>query len=42
MIKIYILSSSKDENDIRYVGKTKQSLKQRLNQHLCAAKRSKM
>ena len=30
MYKIYLL---KDSNDLEYIGKTKQSLKQRLNQH---------
>lgn len=40
-IKIYTLSSTRDLNDIRYVGKTKQTLKRRLQGHLCDAKKAK-
>ena len=40
-IKIYTLSSSRSPNDIRYVGKTKQSLRRRLQGHICCAKRAK-
>lgn len=35
----YTLSSSADPENIRYVGKTKQSLKRRLQGHLCCAKK---
>lgn len=38
---IYTLASSKNPNDIRYVGKTTQTLKRRLQGHLCDAKKSK-
>lgn len=37
--KIYTLSSTRDINNIRYVGKTKQELKRRLSGHLCSAKK---
>lgn len=37
-LKIYTLSSTRDINNIRYVGKTKQKLNRRLCQHLSAAK----
>lgn len=40
-IKIYTLSSTRDLNDIRYIGKTKQILKRRLQGHLCDAKKAK-
>lgn len=40
-IKIYTLSSSENPTDIRYVGKTKQSLIRRLQGHLCKAKNAK-
>ena len=40
-IKIYTLSSTRDPNNIRYVGKSKQKLSRRLSQHLCAAKKAK-
>lgn len=40
-IKIYTLSSTRDLNDIRYVGKTKQTLKRRLQGHLYDAKKAK-
>lgn len=40
-IKIYTLSSSRSPNDIKYVGKTKQSLKRRLQGHICCAKKAK-
>lgn len=40
-IKIYTLSSTREPNNVRYVGKTKQSLKRRLNGHLCDAKKAK-
>lgn len=40
-IKIYTLSSTRNPNNIRYVGKTKQTLSRRLQGHLCAAKKSK-
>lgn len=39
-IKIYTLASTRDLNDIRYVGKTKQTLKRRLQGHLCDAKKA--
>lgn len=39
-IKIYTLSSTRDPEDIRYVGKTKQTLQRRLSQHLTDAKKS--
>lgn len=38
-IKIYTLSSTRDINNIRYVGKTKQTLKRRLSQHIIDARR---
>lgn len=38
-IKIYTLSSTRNLNEVRYVGKTKQSLKRRLSQHLCSARK---
>ena len=37
-IKIYTLSSTRNPDNIRYVGKTKQTLKRRLSQHLLDAK----
>ena len=40
-IKIYTLSSTRDINNIRYVGKTKQKLSRRLSQHLLDAKNYK-
>lgn len=40
-VKIYTLSSTRDLNNIRYVGKTKQTLKRRLQGHLCDAKKAK-
>lgn len=40
-IKIYTLSSTRDPNNIRYVGKTKQTLNRRLQGHLCDARKSK-
>ena len=40
-IKIYTLSSTRDPNNIRYVGKSKQKLSRRLSQHLCAAKKAR-
>ena len=40
-IKIYTLSSTRNPNVIRYVGKSKQKLSRRLSQHLCAAKKAK-
>lgn len=40
-IKIYTLSSTRNLNDIRYIGKTKQTLKRRLQGHLCDAKKAK-
>lgn len=40
-IKIYTLSSTRNPNIIRYVGKSKQKLSRRLSQHLCAAKKAK-
>ena len=39
-IKIYTLASTRDLNDIRYIGKTKQTLKRRLRGHLCDAKKA--
>lgn len=39
-IKIYTLSSTRDPNNIRYVGKTKQPLKRRLSQHITDAKKA--
>lgn len=38
MLKIYTLSSTRNPNDIRYVGKTNQSLDRRLAQHLSCSK----
>lgn len=40
-IKIYTLSSTREPNNIRYVGKTKQTLKRRLQGHLCDANKAK-
>lgn len=40
-IKIYTLSSTRDLNNIRYIGKTKQTLKRRLQGHLCDARKAK-
>ena len=40
-IIIYSLSSTRNPNNIRYVGKSKQQLNRRLNQHLSAARRAK-
>ena len=40
-IKIYTLSSTRNLNDIKYVGKTKQTLKRRLQGHLCDARKAK-
>lgn len=40
-IKIYTLSSTRNPNIIRYIGKSKQKLSRRLSQHLCAAKKAK-
>jgi len=37
---IYTLSSTRDINNIRYVGKTTQALKRRLQGHLCDAKKA--
>lgn len=37
----YTLSSSEDPNNIRYVGKTRQSLKRRLQGHICSASKNK-
>lgn len=39
-IKIYTLSSTRNLNDIRYVGKTKQTLKRRLQGHICDSKKA--
>lgn len=39
IIKIYTLSSTRNPNEIRYVGKTTQKLKRRLSQHLSSAKK---
>ena len=41
-IKIYTLSSTRNPDNIRYVGKSKQKLTRRLSQHLLDAKRHKM
>ena len=41
IVTIYTLSSSRNPEEIRYVGKTKQSLKRRLQGHICSAKKSK-
>lgn len=41
MIKIYTLQSTSNLNQITYVGKTTQSLKRRLSQHLCDARKAK-
>lgn len=41
MIKIYTLQSTRNLNEITYVGKTSQSLKRRLSQHLCEAIKAK-
>lgn len=40
-IKIYTLSSTRNPKDIRYVGKSKQSLNRRLSQHLSSAQKCK-
>lgn len=40
-VKIYTLSSTRDLNNIRYVGKTRQTLRRRLQGHLCGAKKAK-
>lgn len=40
-IKIYTLASSQNPDEIKYVGKTKQSLKRRLQGHICCAKKAK-
>ena len=40
-IKIYTLASSRNPEEIKYVGKTKQTLKRRLQGHLCSAKKAK-
>ena len=39
-ITFYTLSSSAYPNNIRYVGKTKQTIKRRLQGHLCSAKKA--
>lgn len=41
-IKIYTLSSTRNPNDIRYIGKSKQKLTRRLSQHLTDAKKHKI
>lgn len=41
MVYIYTLSSTRDLNDIHYVGKTVQPLKRRLQAHISDAKRAK-
>ena len=41
MVYIYTLSSTRNLNDIRYVGKTIQTLKRRLFTHIADAKRAK-
>lgn len=41
IVRIYTLSIADDPNNIRYVGKTTQSLKRRLQGHICDAKKSK-
>lgn len=38
--KIYTLSSDRNLEDIRYIGKTKESLKKRLSNHIAQAKRN--
>lgn len=38
-VRIYTLSDARTPNNIRYVGKTIQTLKRRLQGHICAAKR---
>lgn len=40
MVYFYTLSSTRNLEDIRYVGKTIQSLKRRLQAHICDAKRA--
>lgn len=40
MVKIYSLQSTRNLNEIKYVGKTVQTLKRRLNQHLNDAKKA--
>lgn len=42
IITIYTLSSSRNPEEIKYVGKTKQTLKRRLQGHICSAKKSKL
>lgn len=39
-ITIYTLASSADPNNIRYVGKTRQTIKRRLQGHICCAKKA--
>lgn len=41
IIRIYTLASTRNINDIHYVGKTKQELRRRLSQHLSSAKKYK-
>ena len=41
MVYIYTLSSTRNLDDIRYVGKTVQSLKRRLQAHISDAKKAK-
>lgn len=41
IVRIYTLSTADDPNNIRYVGKTTQNLKRRLQGHICDAKKSK-
>lgn len=40
-ITIYTLASSRNPNEIRYVGKTRQTVKRRLQGHICCAKKAR-
>lgn len=42
IIRIYTLASSSSPEEIRYIGKTNQTLKRRLQGHLCDAKKAKI
>lgn len=39
-IKFYTLADPRDPNNIRYIGKTKQKLARRYDQHISSAKRA--
>lgn len=42
IVTFYTLASTRDVNDIRYVGKTKQSIRRRLQGHICKAHEAKI